>query len=129
MGRVACLLAVVLVLAGCGTDRKETPAPSVPVTATPSVETPPSDAPVTDPPDSGAPESAPGDLSDQAQAYLDEAIGTELGALEAAPPATVGDRRKTLDNLPEKPDQVVAALKDYQWLSPEAAALYRKATS
>ncbi|MFG1607656.1 hypothetical protein [Actinoplanes sp. NPDC049265] len=125
MVRVACLVAVVLVLAGCGTERKETPAPSVPASVAPASEAP--EPPDNDGPDTEPPASAPGDLSDQGQAYLDEAIGTELGALEAAPPDQAAAHRKTLDNLPGEPDKVLAALSGYQWLSPEAEALYRKA--
>ena len=44
------------------------------------------------------PTAEAGDLPQQAQAYLDEALGTELGALEAAAPATAAAKRKTLES-------------------------------
>jgi hypothetical protein len=68
-----------------------------------------------------------GDLPDEAQANLDEALGIELGALEGAPKATAGPRRAKLDKLPESPTRVLAALRDYPWYSPEARQAYDRA--
>jgi hypothetical protein len=137
MGRIACLAAVVLVLAGCGGgDDKPAPPPAAPPAsvAAPAPSASDDDPYATDEPSTQVteeqdndPSDDPGDLSDQGQAYLDEAVGTELGALESAPASKAGARRKTLENLPEEPDKVLAALRDYEWLSPEAKALYQKA--
>lgn len=137
MGRIvyrALVVVAMLGLAGCGTDK--TPAPPAP----PSSVLPPSVLPSStesDDPFGGPdpttqvteeedvePSAAPGDLSDEAQAYLDEAVGIELGAL-----AEAGERRPTLETLPEDPSKVLAALKDYTWLSPQAKALYAKAVA
>lgn len=137
MGRMLLAVAAVLVLAGCGgSDKPPPPAPLPPTSAPASIE--PSDddpfattepsAQVTEEEDP-EPSAAPGDLSDEAQAMLDEAVGTELGALEAAPPAEAAKRRANLEKLPEEPAKVVAALRDYEWYSPQAKALYQKAIS
>ena len=75
------------------------------------------------------PTTVPGDLSDEAQSYLDQALGIELGALESAPEATAAQHRETLDRLPDNPSQVLVALRNYEWLSPEAEALYERAAT
>jgi hypothetical protein len=132
--RVLVLLPVLLIAGGCGDD-EEPPAPaaSAPATA-PSVVVPsqvpdPEDSVYEEDPEPPDPEptTAAGDLSDRAQAYLDEALGMELGALEGASAEVAGPRRKVLDKLPEEPRQVLTALKNYVWFSPEARALYDKA--
>jgi hypothetical protein len=126
---------MLLIAGGCGDDEPAQPAP-VPATSAPSVApSAPAPSDVPDPDDSvyveepedPEPTTAAGDLSDQAQAQLDEAIGTELGALEGAPAETAAPRRKVLDALPDDPRQVLNALKNYVWYSPEARALYDKA--
>jgi hypothetical protein len=133
MGRIAYRALVVIavsVLAGCGAEKAPTPLPPPPAPIFPSVSE--SDDPFGGPDPSAQvteeedvePSAAPGDLSDQAQAYLDEAVGTELGAL-----AEAGERRPALETLPDDPSKVLAALKDYTWLSPQAKTLYEKAVS
>jgi hypothetical protein len=145
MGRfdVRVLLVVpLLALGGCGSDDKSerpappaaassaTPGPSA--SAGPSASSSVSTGPA---PDESVyveqdddPTAAPGDLSDKGQAYLDEAIGTELAALEAS-----GDkgkqRRQALEKLPEDPSKVLVALRTYSWWSPEAKTLYDKAVA
>ena len=52
-----------------------------------------------------------------------------MGALEQAPPATAAEKGATLDGLPENPSQVLAALRTYKWLSPEAKGLYDRAVA
>ena len=118
--RVLVLVPPLLLAAACGTDSQ--PSTPAPASAAPSSVAP--SAAVPQP--SG---SASGDLSDRAQSYLDEALAIELGALEQAPPAAAAEKRKTLDGLPENPGQVLAALKNYEWLSPEAKNLYDKAVA
>ncbi|GLY98513.1 hypothetical protein [Actinoplanes sp. NBRC 103695] len=133
MGRIVYRTLVVIaasVLAGCGSDKAPTPLPPPPAPIFPSTSE--SDDPFGGPDPSAQvteeedvePSADPGDLSDQAQAYLDEAVGTELGAL-----AEAGERRPALEKLPDDPSKVLAALKDYTWLSPQAKALYEKAVS
>ena len=135
MGRIASRALVVMAvlgLAGCGTARQPAPSPPSPPSASALPSASESDDPFGGPDPSAQvteeedvePSAAPGDLSDEAQAYLDEAVGTELGAL-----AEAGERRPTLEKLPDDPSKVLAALKDYKWLSPEAKALYDKAVS
>jgi hypothetical protein len=134
------LVIPLLALGGCGSDDKSerpappaaassaTPAPSASAAASTSVSTPPApdESVYVDEDDDTT--AAPGDLSDQGQAYLDEAIGTELAALEAS-----GDkgkqRREALEKLPEDPSKVLAALRTYSWWSPEAKTLYDKAVA
>jgi len=132
--RVLVLLPVLLIAGGCGDDEAP-PAPVVSAPATVPSVNPPSELP--DPADSvpaedpetpdPEPTTAAGELSDQAQGYLDEALGLELVALEGAATETAAPRRKVLDALPEDPRQVLGALKNYVWYSPEARALYDKA--
>ena len=134
--RVLVLLPVLLIAGGCGDDEPaQPPAPptSAPVVA-PSVTAPsavpdPDDSVYVEDPETPDPDltTAAGDLSDEAQAQLDEALGTELGALEGASTEVAAPRRKILDALPDDPRQVLAALKNYVWYSPEARALYDKA--
>jgi hypothetical protein len=135
--RILVLAALLLLTGACGDD----PEPSAPAPVSPSVTAPASAVPaspsaaVPQPSDSvyveedDEPTAAPGDLSDQAQSYLDQALGMELGALEQAPAETAGPRRKLLEKLPENPTKVLAALKNYPWYSPEARALYDRATA
>jgi hypothetical protein len=132
--RVLVLLPLLLITGGCGDDGVP-PAPAVSApSAAPSVAVPfdvpdPDYSVYEEEPETPDPEptTATGDLSDQAQAYLDEALGTELGALDGAPAETATPRREVLDRLPEDPRQVLGALKNYVWYSPEARALYDKA--
>ena len=145
--RPLVLVPLLLVLSACGDD----PEPARPPAAPPPSAAPsaPASAPAADPsageePDpsdsvyveedpaeSEEPEPAPqaGDLPDAAQSYLDEALGVELGALEGAPQATGDQRREVLNRLPDNPAQVLAALKNYPWYSPEARALYDRAVA
>jgi hypothetical protein len=112
------------------------PAPATSVVPSPSAAVPsvtassPAPSQPADPPDedpaTGTP-IEPGEVSDEAQSHLDEALGLELGALEGASAGVAGPRRKVLDRLPENPKQVLAALKDYVWFSPEARAAYDRA--
>jgi hypothetical protein len=131
--RVLLLLPVLLIAGGCGDDKEPAPAVSAPVLApsvtVPSVVPDPNESIYVEEPETPDPEptTAPGDLGDEAQALLDEALGAELGALEGAPAETAAPRRKVLDALPEDPRQVLGALKNYVWYSPEARALYDKA--
>lgn len=145
--RPLVLVPLLLVLGACGDDPQPAPssaapppsaAPSAPASGPatdPSAgeEPDPSDSVYVeeDPPESEEPEPAPqaGDLPDEAQSYLDEALGVELGALEAAPKATGDQRREVLNRLPDNPAQVLAALKNYPWFSPEARALYDRAAA
>jgi hypothetical protein len=144
MGRFdtrALLLIPLLALTGCGDDPEPSaPPPVAPSSAAPAPSAAPSayvtpSGPSAPDPDESVyveedddPTAAPGDLSDQAQAYLDEAIGIELGALEAS-----GDkgkaRRQVLEKLPDDPSKVLAALRTYSWWSPEAKTLYDKAVA
>jgi hypothetical protein len=90
------LVIPLLALGGCGSDDKSerpappaaassaTPAPSASAAASTSVSTPPAPDESVYVEEDDDPTAAPGDLSDQGQAYLDEAIGTELAALEAS---------------------------------------------
>ena len=135
--RILVLAPLLLLTGACGDD----PEPSAPASTAPSPAATTSaapaspSAPVPEPSDSvyveedEEPTAAPGDLSDEAQSYLDQALGIELGALEQAPAEAATDRRKLLDKLPENPTQVMAALKNYPWYSPEARALYDRATA
>src|SRR5262245_39184275 len=119
MGRIAYLLLVLMaVLAGCGTE-PPAPAPTPPASAgpAPSEEVTPEESVIEE--EDVEPSTAPGDLSDEAQAYLDEALGIELAAV-----AEKGERRPVLEQLPDDPSKVLTALRDYQWLSPQAKALY-----
>ena len=128
--RALALVPVIMLAAACSGD----PAPSVPTPIAPSSAAPPSAA-VPEPSDSvfveedPDPTAAPGDLSDEAQSYLDQALGIELGALEQAPAATAARKREILDRLPDNPSQVLTALKTYEWQSPEARALYDQAVA
>jgi hypothetical protein len=133
--RVLVLLPMIMLTPACGSD-PEPPAPAAPSSAAPpsaSAPSAPASADTPEPDDSvyveeePDPTTAPGDLSDEAQSYLDQALGIELGALASAPEATAAQHRETLDRLPENPSRVLAALKNYQWLSPEAKALYDRA--
>jgi hypothetical protein len=133
------ILAPVIVLAGaCTGDAEPTaPAPVTPSAAAPASAPAPASpsAPAPSPSDSvyveedDEPTAAPGDLSDEAQSHLDEALGTELGALEQAPADIAVGRRAALDRLPENPSAVLAALKNYPWYSPEARAAYDRAVA
>ena len=128
-----CLVVPLLLsAAGCGDDE---PAPPPPAASAPaSVPASPTAAEPAEPDSSSDfveeepdPTAAPGDLSDEAQALLDEALGVELGALEEAPAAEADKRRPVLDQLPETPQEVLAALTGYDWFSAEAEGLYQRA--
>lgn len=127
--RVLVLVPPLLLTAACGTAPEATgPAPITPSAAAPSAAVPePSESVYVD--EEPDPTAAPGDLSDEAQSYLDEALAIELGALEQAPPATAAEKGATLDGLPENPSKVLAALRTYKWLSPEAKELYDQAVA
>ncbi len=141
--RALVLVPLLLALGACGDDPETTPTPAPPLpssAAAPSASAPapgeepdPSDSVYVEeePEQSEEPDPTPeaGDLPGEAQSYLDEAIGVELGALETAPKATADQRRETLNRLPDNPAQVLAALKNYPWYSPEARALYDRAAS
>lgn len=123
--RALVLVPVITLVTACA-GGPEPPAPVSPSSATASAAVPePSDSVfVEEDPD---PTTAPGDLSDEAQSYLDRALGIELEALQQAPTATAEQKRKILDGLPDNPSQVLDALKNYDWQSPEAEALYDQA--
>jgi hypothetical protein len=136
--RILALVPVLLVAAACGDDAEPVAPASPPasVSAAPSVEPSPSEPPVipegSDPvyeEEDAEPTEAPGDLSGEVQSYLDEALGTELGALAAASPEVADGRRQILDKLPDNPAQVLTALKSYSWYSPEAKTAYDKAVA
>lgn len=142
--RPLVLVPLLLVLGACGDDPAQAPPSAAPPASTAPASEPagdpsaggepdPSDSVYVeeDPPESDEPDPAPqaGDLPDQAQSYLDEAIGLELGALEGAPKGTGDQRREVLNRLPDNPAQVLAALNNYPWFSPEARALYERATA
>jgi hypothetical protein len=133
--RMLALVPMIMLASACGSDEPSAPAPlpsspavSAPVSAPPSAATPEPDDSVfvEEEPD---PTAVPGDLSDEAQSYLDQALGIELGALASAPKATAAQHREILDRLPDNPSQVMAALRNYEWLSPEAKALYERAVT
>ena len=134
--RVLTLVPVIMLSAACGDD----PDPVAPPPLPPSASLPasvPSAAPSQTPePDDSVyveedeePTDAPGDLSGDVQGFLDEALATELGALEGAPAEAADSRRALLDKLPENPSQVLTALKSYPWYSPEAKTAYDKAVA
>jgi hypothetical protein len=128
--RALVLIPVLLAAAACGDDATPpvAPPPSPVVSAAPpSAEPSPSDSVYEE--QDVDPTAAPGDLSDAAQGYLDDALAAEFDALDSAPPATAATRRATLEKLPDDPTQVLAALKTYKWISPEAKMLYEKAVA
>lgn len=136
------LVLPLLAVGGCGGDEPEPLAPSAPAplptsaaplvtpSATPSDDDPfgtaePS-APVTEEQDA-EPTTEPEEISDEASAYLDEALARELTVLEGK--GAAGKQRETLDKLPDSPAKVLSALKEYRWTSPEAKKLYDKAVA
>jgi len=134
--RMLALVPMIMLVSACGGDPE--PSAPAPVPSSPAVSTPasaPASAVTPEPDDSvyveeePDPTAVPGDLSDEAQSYLDQALGIELGALESAPKATAAQHREILDRLPDNPSQVLAALQNYEWLSPEAKALYDRAAN
>jgi hypothetical protein len=135
--RVLVLVPLLLVAGACGDDPEPAPAPVAPPSSAASASAPaPGEEP--DPSDSVFVEQEPeeldptpeaGDLPDEAQAYLDEAVGVELGALEGAPKETADQRRAVLGRLPDNPSQVLILLQNYPWYSAEAKALYDKAAA
>jgi hypothetical protein len=134
--RVLVLVPTLMILGACGGDPEPaSPPPAAPSSAAPApapsaAEPEPSDSVyVEEDPDEPDPTPEPGDLSDEAQSYLDQALSIELGAVESAPKATAAQKHATLDKLPENPTQVLAALRDYRWLSPEAKRLYDRAVA
>ena len=137
--RALVLVPLLMILGACGDDPEPAPAPVAPpssaASAAPSEPAPGEEPDPSDPvyveeePEEPEPTPEPGDLPDEAQSYLDQALGMELGALEQAPAETAAARRKLLDKLPENPTKVLAALKNYPWYSPEARALYDRATA
>ncbi|MCA2217781.1 hypothetical protein [Jidongwangia harbinensis] len=145
--RLLVLVPVLMSAAACGDDAEPADPPPSPVVSVAVPSEPPSAPPTSEPANrpTSKPASKPkptdsvyveededptpeaGDLPDESQAHLDEALGIELGALEGAPKATAGPRRAKLDKLPESPTQVLAALRDYPWYSPEARQAYDRA--
>lgn len=130
--RVLVLAPVIMVTGACSGDT-ESPAPAPAAPSSAAAASPPASVP--DPSDSVfveedvEPSAAPGDLSDEAQSHLDEALGIELGALEEAPAEVADAKRNVLDALPDNPSAVLAALKNYPWYSPEAKAAYDRAVA
>jgi hypothetical protein len=138
--RALALVPLLMIVGACGDDPEPAPAPVSPPSSVAPSAAPGGDASAEapDPDDSvyveeepEQPEPTPeaGDLPDEAQSYLDEALGVELGALEGAPKEAADERRKVLEGLPDNPSQVLAALKNYPWYSPEARALYDRAAT
>jgi hypothetical protein len=138
--RTFAVVPLLLVLGACGDDPAPAPPPatSAPAVAPSSAPAPgeepdPSDSVYVEEepsaPEEPEPSAQAGDLPGEAQSYLDEALGVELGALEGAPQETADAKRAVLDKLPDNPAQVLAALKNYPWHSPEARALYDRATA
>jgi hypothetical protein len=135
--RVLVLVPVLLTVAACGADEPADPAPATSSAAASPVAPPSATDPSELPEPSGSvyeeeepdPTAAPGDLPDEAQSYLDQALGIELSELQSAPAATAAQKREVLDRLPDNPTQVLAALKNYQWLSAEAKDLYDQAVA
>jgi hypothetical protein len=133
------VLVPLLALPGCGDD-KPTPTPPPAPTALPPSLPGPAPSPSDDDPfaetdpskpvveeEDEEPTVAPGELSDEASAYLDEALGKELTTLEGK--GAAGRQREKLDQLPDDPAQVLNELRDYKWTSPEAKRLYDKAVA
>ncbi len=137
--RALVLVPLLLVVGACGDDPAPAPPPTTPPpSAAPSAaasdpaadEPEPSDSIyVEEEPEEPDPAPEAGDLPAEAQGYLDDALGVELGALEGAPKAAADQRRAVLDRLPDNPRQVLAALQDYRWYSPEARELYGQAVA
>lgn len=137
--RALVLVPLLMIVGACGDDPEPAPPPVAPppsaapsaAASDPAAEEPePSDSVyVEEEPEEPDPAPEAGDLPGEAQGYLDDALGVELGALEGAPKATADQRRAVLDRLPDNPSQVLAALKDYQWYSPEARELYDQAVA
>lgn len=138
--RILALVPVLLVATACGDDPEPVAPASPPVTAPAAPSSAPSDPGADLPviPEGSAtlyeeedvdPTDAPGDLSGEVQSYLDEALGTELGALAGASAEVADGRRAILDKLPDNPAQVLTALKSYSWYSPEAKTAYDKAVA
>ena len=133
--RVLILLPLLPLLSACGDDA-ETPTPTPPASAAPASVVPLPEPSDPDPVESSEyveedeePSAQPGDLSDEAQALLDQALGEELTALATAPAAEAKKRQPTLDKLPESPTEALTALKGYQWFSVEAKKLYDQAVA
>ncbi len=137
--RTFVLVPLLMILGACGDDPEPAPAPVAPPSSAAPASVLPSEDPESsesvyvepEPEESEEPEptAEAGDLPGEAQSYLDEALGVELGALEGAPKATADAKRKVLDGLPDNPRQVLAGLKSYPWFSPEARALYDRAVA
>jgi hypothetical protein len=133
--RSALALAVLMAVAGCGHDDAETPGPP-PISAAPPSAVP-SQAPST-PVDDGEsayveeepdPTPAAGDLPDEAQSFLDQALQTELEVLSTAGTAAAEKKLGQLNELPEDPHKVLSKLATYTWQSAEAKKLYEQAVS
>ncbi len=141
--RALVLVPLLMIVGACGDDPEPSPEPVAPpssaaASVAPSapiggfsddVPAPDDSIYVEEEPEEPEPTPEAGDLPDEAQSYLDEALGLELGALEGAPKEAADDRRKVLERLPDNPSQVLAALKNYPWYSPEARALYDRAAT
>ena len=84
--RMLALVPMIMLASACGSDPE--PSAPAPMPSSPAASAPASAA-TPDPEDSvyveeePDPTTVPGDLSDEAQSYLDQALGIELGALES----------------------------------------------
>jgi hypothetical protein len=133
--RSAVALALLMTVAACGDEGTKTADPP-PISAAPPSAVP-SDPPST-PVDDGEsayveeepdPTPASGDLPDEAQSFLDQALDTELNVLTTAGTAAAEKKLGQLGDLPEDPRQVLKKLATYTWQSAQAKALYEKAVS
>ena len=133
--RSALVLALLMAVAACGHD--DTPAPALPPISFAPPAVVPSVAPST-PVDTGEsayveeepdPTPAKGDLPDEAQSFLDQALQTELEVLSTAGTAAAEKKLGQLNELPEDPRKVLSKLATYTWQSTEAKKLYQQAVS
>jgi hypothetical protein len=139
--RLLVLVPLLASAAACGDDAEPAAPPPSAAASAPAPSALPPSAPASTAPAAPQPSDSvyveedeeptpePGELPGEAQAHLDEALGIELGALEGAPGETAKQKRATLDKLPDNPTQVLAALRNYAWYSPEARAAYDRAVA
>jgi hypothetical protein len=129
------VLALLMTVAACGDGDTKTAGPP-PISAAPSSAVPSDTASVpVDPGESAYVEEEPdptpasGDLPDEAQSFLDQALDTELNVLSTAGTAAAEKKLGQLGDLPENPRQVLKKLATYIWQSAEAKSLYEQAVS